>query len=401
MRETRLFAACSTLKRRWVHERGAVIVEAALAVPILLLVILGAIEAGMAWEAKSATTSGVRTGLLRAASIGDQPETDLRIMQSVIGEVDADNVANLEWIVIFDATDPDHAATVDSCSQAEAGGGVFGLCNTYGSGTQFEDVVAGTITLANFDDGGNGSASAYTCDTGKLDANWCAGSRLLSGDVQIGVALKYTHTWFTGIFPGDGVDFEDFATSSTFIGDGSNISSSTPVTPHSSTLYDSGSFDGPLNAGNATWTGTSDSDIISAPADANRKFLGTFGENDQIDLTITGLSTHTEVCVTFDLYLINSWDGDNGWGPDEFGVKVDGDTKYEKTPHNQGNTAVGGVEQDTLGYGSGTWGDQVVPVTVCDDAHTASDVTFTFFGNLTEGRDNESWGIDNVVVTYS
>ena len=390
-----------TVKRRWSNERGAVLVEAALAVPILLFVILGAVEAGMAWEAKSATTSGVRTGLLRAASIGDQPETDLRILQSIVGEIGADNVENLEWVVIFDATDPDHTGTIDDCRLAEAGGGIFGTCNTYGSGTQFADVVAGTITQADFDDGGNVSGNTYNCDATKIDSNWCAPGRLVNGDIQIGIALKYQHDWFTGILPGDGVDFEDYATSSTFIGEGSAISpSSGPFTPPTSTVYDSGSFDGPLNVGDAVWTGASDSDIITPPADSSRNFLGKFGENDSVDLTISNLPAHTTICVSFDLYSIGSWDANNSWGPDEFGVDVDGSNQYQKTPHNQGDTADDEVESDTLGYGTGTWGEAVIPVTVCDSAHSASSVTFTFFSNFTEDRNNESWGIDNVVVTY-
>lgn len=395
-----LLPILSTIKRRWSSERGAVLVEAALAVPILLFVILGAVEAGMAWEAKSATTSGVRTGLLRAASIGDQPETDLRILQSIVGEIGADNVGNLEWVVIFDATDPDHATTIENCRLAVAGGGIFGTCNAYGSGTQFADVVAGTLTQADFDDGGGVSGSTYTCDVTKVDSNWCAPGRLVNGDIQVGVALKYTHDWFTGILPGDGVDFEDYSTSSTFIGEGSSISASTPVTPPSSTVYDSGSFDGPLNVGDVTWTGASDSDIITPPADSTRNFLGQFGTNDSIDLTISNLPTHTMICVSFDLYAIGSWDGNNGWGPDEFGVDVDGTNQYMKPVHNQGDTAVDETESDTLGYGTGTWGEAVIPVTVCDTAHTADTVTFTFFSNFTESLSNESWGIDNVVVEY-
>jgi hypothetical protein len=394
----KLISMLSTLKRRWSNERGAVLVEAALAVPILMFVILGAVEAGMAWDAKSATTSGVRTGLLRAASIGDQPETDLRILNSIVGEIGADNVANLEWVVVFDATNPNHAATIESCRLAEAGGGIAGTCNTYGSGTQFADVVAGTITEANFDDGGNVVGAGYTCDTSKIDANWCAPSRLVGGDVHIGVAIKYQHDWFTGIFPGDGVNFEDYSTSSTFIGEGSNISATTQIAPPGNITYDSGSFGGPLNVGDVTWTGASDSDIISAPADASRKFLGRFGGTDSVSLRIDNLTAHTTICVSFDLYLISSWDSDTSYGPDIFGVQVDGTTQYEEG-FDQGNGAPGETESDTLGYGSGEWGDSVIPVRVCDSSHSASSVTFNFFGNLTESLDNESWGIDNVVVT--
>lgn len=385
----------STIRRRWAGERGAVLVEAALAVPILLLVILGSIEAGMAWEAKSATTAGVRTGLLRAASIGDQPETDLRILQSIIGEVGADNVDGLEWVVIFDATNPNHAATIESCRLAEAGGGIFDTCNTYGAGTQFADIVAGTITQANFDDGGNVVGSSYVCDPTLIDANWCAPKRLVNGDIQIGIALSYQHDWFTGIFPGDGVDFEDYSTSSTFVGDGSSITpSGGNYTPPSSVVYDSGSFD-PSVPWFSGWTGVDATRISSVPNDSTRNFLGPFGTNEQFSLYLDNLESHTQVCVTFDLYVINSWDNDNGWGPDTFNLEIDNTEEYEFAT-NMGED-VGETERDTLGYGSGNWGDAVVPVSVCVP-HTGSDVTIDFISDLTESIGNESWGIDNLVV---
>ena len=208
----------SALTRR-TSERGAVLVEAALAIPLLIVLIFGAIEAGMAWEARSSSTSGVRTGLLRAASLGDKPETDLRILQSVVGEIGPDRVGDIGWVVIFDATNPDHDTTVANCAAAAAGGGLSTTCNTY-TGAQLAQVVAATITIDDFDDGGGGEPATYTCDSSKLDSNWCAGSRLgAAGAVNVGVAVRLNHDWFTGVLPGDGIEFTEFAVSSTLVGD--------------------------------------------------------------------------------------------------------------------------------------------------------------------------------------
>lgn len=203
------------------RERGAVLVEAAIAIPLLLMLIFGAIEAGMAWEAKSSSTAGLRTGLLRAASLADRPETDLRILQSVVGEIGGDNVANINYVVVFDASGPDPAATVAACAAAAAGGGMSGTCNTYTTG-DLGEVVAGNWTAGpggNFDDGSNGGTGSYTCDTSKVDSNWCAPSRIINGPAEVGVAISYDHTWFTGVLPGDGVTFTDFAVSTTLVKD--------------------------------------------------------------------------------------------------------------------------------------------------------------------------------------
>ncbi len=397
-----IFTMFSALKRRWKNERGAVLVEAALAVPILMFVILGAVEAGMAWEAKSATTSGVRTGLLRAASIGDKPETDLRILQSIIGEIGADNVDQLDWVVVFDASGANNAATIETCRLAEAGGGVAGLCNTYGSGTQFADVVAGTITLAShFDDGGNGITGGYNCDNSKIDSNWCAPGRLVNGDVEIGLALKYRHTWFTGILPGDGVDFEDYSTSSTFIGDGSDISASNPVMIDT-LAYDSGSFNGALNVGDVTWSASAN--VTSAPANSFRNFLGLYAAFDSVQLNVGNLATHTQVCVTFDLLVIGNWDYaadlNNPVNPEDvFSLGIDG-TNVHKSSYNDGNPPAGSTEIDTLGYTGDLANDWVVTITECVP-HTGSTADFDFSSAMSAGATNEAWGIDNVVVTVS
>ena len=69
MMKALLQSSLGRLRHRLKHDRGAVLVEAALCIPLLIVVIFGAVEAGLAWEAKSATVSGVRTGTLRASSL--------------------------------------------------------------------------------------------------------------------------------------------------------------------------------------------------------------------------------------------------------------------------------------------------------------------------------------------
>jgi Flp pilus assembly protein TadG len=399
-------------KARRQNQRGAVIVEAALAIPLLLMVILGSIEAGFAWEAKSATTSGVRTGLLRAASIGDKPETDMRIMQSVIGEIGPDNIAGIEYVMIFNAAGADDDATINACALAIGGGGTSDLCVVYNNAT-LQNVLATAdpeaFQLANFDDGGNVFVNGagnddYTCASGALDSNWCAARRTVAGDAEIGVAVEYNHAWFTGIFPFDPPVFQDSTVSSTFLGSGSSVTPAAVYTgPGSSDVYDSGGFNGSLNVGDVTWTGATDSDINSAPADPNRKFLGPFAQGQDVSVSVANLPTHTTVCISFDLYIIGSWDGAGTWGPDMFRVDIGADGIYEHNQNYVHNNTTGASEEDTLGYSAVIgWGDMVVPLTVCQSGHTASNVVVEFSAVLTNWNwENESWGVDNVVITTS
>jgi len=212
------------------RDRGAVLVEAALAIPLLLLVILGSIEAGMAWDAKSGTTNALRSGVLRGASIGDRPETDLRILQSVIGEVGADDVAQLEWVIVFDGSSNggNHTQTVNECAAAISAGGIGGgggssRCVVYPPSV-LQQVADSTLTLASFDSGGSPTDSTgYLCDDGAgiIDSNYCAPSRTFGGvDAQVGIALQFSHEWTTGIFPFDAPTMREIGVSSTFVNDG-------------------------------------------------------------------------------------------------------------------------------------------------------------------------------------
>lgn len=410
------------------NERGAVLVEAAIAIPLLLLIFFGALEFGSAWEARSSSTSAVRTGLLRAASLGDRPETDLAVLQSVIGEIGADKVDNIDWIVIFDATDPNRNATIDACAAAVASNGQSGVCNAYGP-TELQSVVAGTLTTANFDDGANTTAGGYTCDGTKIDSNWCAPGRTIDGGIALGVAVRYNHESYTGILPGDGVSFTEHAVSSTLLRDQAEAlggNGGLPfVQPSSSTTPSPTSSTPPTVPPTITTTTTtttipptttqppevivysnaiqrsrhlddwSDRTITRSRDNDRLRVLGPFG-TESVTLNLDNLPTHNQVCVEFELYLIDSWDGDHDrWGDDYFGVRVDG-TEQFRDFFRQGDPRSEGAEH--LGFGTTKWKETVVPMRVCDDNHTASSASFQFFGHVSEGIDNESWAIDNVRV---
>lgn len=389
------------LRHRIKHERGAVLVEAAICIPLLLVVILGAVEAGTAWEAKSSTVSGVRTGVLRASTIGDRPETDMRIIQSVVGEIGAENVAGLDWIMVFEA-EGDSEAKYNTClggSDVSPAGGTG--CVVYNNGfiTNVANATdAVTFQETNFDTGIGGTFDpitgatlTYTCDTTKVDRNWCAGQRTVGGDTQIGVAIRYNHEWMTGIFPVDAPVFQEYVISSTFADGGSDITPSAPV----ATPFRSGTIiDTDFGAGFDS-TGFGGTDAINTVTSPNgEEFLGRYS-TDTITLTLDDLPEGYEVCVSFDLYIVGTWDNgsDDRWGPDTFQATIDGVGDAPAT-YSRPST-------DDLGYGnSGT-----IPMYVCSIVPTGGEVTVSFIGEMIEHRspemdiDNESWGIDNLIVT--
>ncbi|MBT7096847.1 tandem-95 repeat protein, partial [Candidatus Poribacteria bacterium] len=159
------------------------------------------------------------------------------------------------------------------------------------------------------------------------------------------------------------------------------------------------------------WTNTT---TTTAPADGSRGFLGQFG-NGTVSLPLSGIPAHSEVTLSFDLYLLNSWDGSGGAGPDLITVTADETTLLSSTfsnvtngsdngfqsypaPYNSALYAArtGATEAGTLG---GTfYGDSVYEFTYTF-GHSDSTLQFNFSASGLESVSNESWGLDNVVVT--
>jgi hypothetical protein len=167
-------------------------------------------------------------------------------------------------------------------------------------------------------------------------------------------------------------------------------------------------------------SGFSSNSVSSTPgtvAHPTDKFLGEFG-NSSVTLSLSGLAAHTTSTVDFDLYMIRSMDGEGqfGGGPDNWSLNVGGgptllSTNFANFPGdkqafqsqvapNAGGQAVqtGSAQQQTLGYlFNGTPMDAVYHFSYTF-ANSGNALSFVFAGTPNETIDNESWGLDNVVV---
>jgi hypothetical protein len=157
----------------------------------------------------------------------------------------------------------------------------------------------------------------------------------------------------------------------------------------------------------------------------SRTFLGQFG-NETVGLQLGDLPEHEALRLTFDLYIIGSWDGNTQPGPDEWGVRLENGlpllhTTFAVSSPNSGRTQnfpnwigdashpqrTGAAESNTMGY---TWSNDVRPVPVQTDAvwhlsiifpHAGDAVGFQFFAQGLQPLEDEAWGIDNVRVEAS
>ena len=143
-----------------------------------------------------------------------------------------------------------------------------------------------------------------------------------------------------------------------------------------------------------------------------RTFLGRFSD-EIVELTLTDLPEHDTVTVSFEAFVINSWDGnDLTLGPDAWSVTVDGGltllhttfaNQYEDFqaypdayPGGEYPGQTGAAEVDTLGYAT----DSVYEIAFTLP-HESSWVVLGFSGAGLGGVADESWGLDNVVVSIT
>ena len=161
-----------------------------------------------------------------------------------------------------------------------------------------------------------------------------------------------------------------------------------------------------------------------ASPNGKQRFLGEFGGRvivtappyETVTLTLHNLKPHTSMTVSFDLYVLKSWDGNNArYGPDRWRLRVENgptllDTTFSNNPKpgvdlSRQNYPVANspqqtdaVSTNTLGYSF--YGDSIYHFTF-NFPHAGDTLILNFSSSLFEGKGtgDESWGLDNVRVS--
>jgi hypothetical protein len=159
------------------------------------------------------------------------------------------------------------------------------------------------------------------------------------------------------------------------------------------------------------WSNTS-TDVTPS---GNRGFLGQFSCDDAVSLSLDNLPGHQFITVSFDLYVIQSWDGIGpDYGPDIWQLSLDdGTVLLNTTFSNTGEDEhmqsypgfysgsetypayTGASEINTLGYDF--YGDSVYSLSFTF-AHTSGSLLLNFAGFGLQDVCDESWGLDNITV---
>ena len=152
--------------------------------------------------------------------------------------------------------------------------------------------------------------------------------------------------------------------------------------------------------------------ITPCPAvDSQGYGSGIFGRTDTLavtDLLFSGIGAHNSLTLSFDLAIIDSWDGSTTVGglvpPDFFNLVMDGSTLFSETFDNF--VLTDGTASSTLtpilwgsNLGFGSWNDSLYNLSFTVD-HMASDLSLQMFASGTgfQGGLDESWAWDNLRI---
>jgi hypothetical protein len=182
-------------------DRGAALVEAALILPILILLFSGMVEYGMAWRTSNSVADRVGNAALGLSRGYENRNADLQVLEQVRSvEGDLDQV---RWVIVYRTTHADGRPPL-ACRWAAAWStyigpwGIDGNCNVY-PGSSMAGLDASDFTDPD-------------C-VGDPDEAFCPSTRdaaLQAGD-RLGVEIRLKHSWLSGMLPGSGLTIADHA----------------------------------------------------------------------------------------------------------------------------------------------------------------------------------------------
>jgi len=175
-------------------ERGVAMVEMAIMTPFLALLVAGIVEYGTLWRDDLTVTSATRSAARVISNAGNGEGADFEGILSLRAALTSIDGVTVEGMMVYKATAADGEPDA-SCFLAGNPRSANGQCNYY-SAAQIQSLTAGDFSAC----------------TGP-DASWCPTGRdvaQIGGTDNVGVWVRITRPYFTGILPGDGVTITDF-----------------------------------------------------------------------------------------------------------------------------------------------------------------------------------------------
>ena len=172
-------------------ERGAAIVEFAIALPLFIALLLLVFDAGLGYSASRTSSSAARSAARVGALAGDSRDADFKVLDALRAqfrnpEGDADGAR----IIIVYKTSPanNNGAPPAGC----AAGSIANICNTYDASI-LESLTPETFATTTLPDG------TETCAPGAPDVAWCPLNRRADDGSFLGVYISSVYDTTTGI----------------------------------------------------------------------------------------------------------------------------------------------------------------------------------------------------------
>ena len=180
------------LRRRRNGERGAVLVEVVLILPVLLVITLGVFDVGLGWKTSLTLANASRTGARVASNLGKATDADKSALASISASMGTIPSAEIDVIVIYRTSTAAGAppATCLLAATKTSGGSAAYQCNVYSAA----DLAAAATSTAY-----NGN-----CSTSR-DRFWCPSTRengqaATNGPDYLGVYVRINHATKTKLF---------------------------------------------------------------------------------------------------------------------------------------------------------------------------------------------------------
>jgi Flp pilus assembly protein TadG len=190
--------------RRGEGDEGAILVEAALVIPFLVLLILGLMEFGFAWRNDNVVAASVRTATRVATQSLSNPQADRYAIEAYLGTVAQGRNLTTNKLIIYavnETTNPSGAVPAGCLSATTTStgpNGVTDVCNVYVP----NQWTTGNLVAANFG-----------CGATQYDAKFCPTTdrtaSLPATPTTVGFYADVTYKLLTKILPGSTLSMSD------------------------------------------------------------------------------------------------------------------------------------------------------------------------------------------------
>lgn len=202
-------------ERRCRGEGGAVLIEAIVVLPLLLMFVFGIAEFGFAYHDNITLTTTTRSGARVSSNLANHRRADYETLKTIVAALGSSSIGldNIEGVLIFNAngtTDTEivPANCFNAAGNPQSSTDSGAECNFYDTG-QITDVASMTPAqvIVRF-----GAESATGCVAAAWDKAFCPTDRNRTPNPQteyVGVWVQINHDYTTGLLPWDSVTIED------------------------------------------------------------------------------------------------------------------------------------------------------------------------------------------------